>query len=81
MYADAPGITVRVRDSGPGVAPEIEHDVFREGFSTKGGGGHRGLGLALVRQVAQKRGGWVRASREDGSSFTAVLPSPDPVRT
>jgi two-component system, CitB family, sensor kinase len=80
VYAAPEGVTVRVRDSGPGVDPALGDDVFREGFSTKPGGAHRGLGLALVRQVAQRRGGWVRVSREGGSVFTAVIPAREPVR-
>lgn len=80
MYTAADGVTVRVRDSGPGVRPDLAGDVFREGFSTKPADGHRGLGLALVRQVTQRRGGWVRVSTEGGSTFTALIPAEDAVR-
>jgi sensor histidine kinase regulating citrate/malate metabolism len=65
-------VTVVVRDSGPGVAPELAQEVFRHGFSTKvAAQGERGLGLALVRQVCLRRGGSVAV---EGSTFTAVLP-------
>lgn len=80
VHARPDGVTVRVRDSGPGVDPAIGDDVFREGFSTKPGGAHRGLGLALVRQVAQRRGGSVQVSREGTCAFTVVLPVGEPVR-
>ena len=80
VYATADGVTVRVRDSGPGVRPEVADDVFREGFSTKPVDGHRGLGLALVRQVTQRRGGWVRVTTEGGSAFTALIPAEEAVR-
>jgi two-component system CitB family sensor kinase len=80
VYATPEGVTVRVRDSGLGVDPTIGDDVFREGFSTKPGGAHRGLGLALVRQVAERRGGWVRVSREGGSTFTALVPVAEAAR-
>ncbi|MBO0866381.1 MAG: sensor histidine kinase, partial [Mycobacterium sp.] len=50
-------ITAVVRDSGPGVAPEIVEEVFRHGFTTKAArGGERGLGLALTRQICHRRG-------------------------
>jgi two-component system, CitB family, sensor kinase len=70
------GVLVEVRDSGPGVAPELADEVFRHGFTTKvaRSGGARGLGLALTRQACVRRGGWVRVRNEDGAVFTALLP-------
>ncbi|MET0136260.1 MAG: ATP-binding protein, partial [Kibdelosporangium sp.] len=70
------GIRVMVRDSGPGVAPEIAREVFRNGFSTKAAeeGGKRGLGLALARQTCIRRQGWIDVHNEGGAVFTAVLP-------
>ncbi|MBB1243396.1 sensor histidine kinase [Streptomyces durbertensis] len=66
-------VTVRVRDSGPGVAPELAEEVFRHGFTTKAAArdSQRGLGLAITRLVCTRRGGDVTA---DGAVFTAVLP-------
>jgi sensor histidine kinase regulating citrate/malate metabolism len=71
------GIRVMVRDSGPGVAPEIVREVFRNGFSTKAAeeGGQRGLGLALARQTCIRRQGWIDVHNEGGAVFTAVLPA------
>ena len=67
-------VTVVVRDSGPGVAPEIVEEVFRHGFTTKAArGGERGLGLALTRQICRRRGGWVQVRNERGAVFTARL--------
>ncbi len=68
-------MTVRVRDSGPGIDEKVAGEIFREGYTTKSGGAHFGLGLALVRQVAQRRGGSVRVTNDGGAVFTAVLPS------
>ena len=48
---DGDDVVVTVRDSGPGVAPELAEEVFRSGFTTKAGAGHRGLGLALISRV------------------------------
>lgn len=69
-------VRVVVRDSGPGVAPEIVREVFRNGFTTKAAehGGQRGLGLALTRQICVRRNGSVRVHSADGAVFTATLP-------
>jgi two-component system, CitB family, sensor kinase len=76
IRAEDDGTFVRVRDSGPGVDPEILDEIFRDGFTTKvaSGAGRRGLGLALVSQSARKRGGTVEVSSEDGAVFTVFLP-------
>ena len=70
-------VDVVVRDSGPGVPPGMEREVFRRGVSTKDGdaAGERGIGLSLVHLVCTRRGGEVTASSEGGSVFTARLPA------
>ena len=47
---------VRVRDDGPGVAPEDRERVF-ERFSSLDGRGGSGLGLPIARTVARAHGG------------------------
>ncbi|MET8754502.1 ATP-binding protein [Streptomyces sp. NPDC004667] len=69
---DADGLLLRVADNGPGLPEGV--DVFRRGWSGKGEG--RGLGLALVRQVAHRHGGAVDAvsGPVGGAEFTISLP-------
>ncbi|MGH3431401.1 MAG: sensor histidine kinase, partial [Thermocrispum sp.] len=69
-------VRVEVRDTGPGVAPEIAQEVFRHGFTTKAAelGGQRGLGLAITRQTCVRRGGGVDVYNAGGAVFTARLP-------
>ena len=68
-------VRVMVRDSGPGVAPELAEEVFEHGFTTKAAGdGQRGIGLALIRMVCARRGGRVSVRNDDGAVFTAELP-------
>ncbi len=69
-------LTVVVRDSGPGVAPEIVEEVFRHGFTTKAArsNGERGLGLALTQRICHRRGGSVTVHNARGAVFTARLP-------
>lgn len=65
-------LLLRVADNGPGLPEGV--DVFRRGWSGKGEG--RGLGLALVRQVAHRYGGTVTAAPGPGggAEFTVRLP-------
>jgi two-component system CitB family sensor kinase len=75
VHAERDGTSVRVRDSGPGIDEGVRDLIFREGFTTKSGGAHYGIGLALVRQIAHRRGGWVRVVNDGGAVFTALIPS------
>ncbi|MFE1250274.1 ATP-binding protein [Streptomyces sp. NPDC058735] len=78
----APELVLRVSDTGPGVDPEHAEAVFRRGFSTKPAGPDgRGLGLALVRQAAQRHGGSLAVTRADGGGarFEVRLPLREPV--
>jgi two-component system CitB family sensor kinase len=76
VYAEAEGgVGVRVRDSGTGIDAAVIDEIFREGFTTKRGGSHQGLGLALVRQATQRHGGWVRVANDGGAVFTALIPA------
>ncbi|MFD9568571.1 ATP-binding protein [Streptomyces sp. NPDC059982] len=72
VRSDAGGLLLRVADNGPGLPEGV--DVFRRGWSGKGEG--RGLGLALVRQVADRHGGLVDAAPgpDGGAEFTVSLP-------
>ena len=74
---DAGALLVRVRDTGAGVPPSERERVFEPGYSTKEGAGH-GVGLSLVRELVERRGGWVEVDdAEDGrggAAFTAWLP-------
>ena len=69
-------VVIQVHDSGPGIgAGELER-IFSEGYTTKlaGPGSRRGLGLALVQQVATRRGGAVTVVNQGGALFTVRLP-------
>ncbi|MEU7767243.1 sensor histidine kinase [Nocardia sp. NPDC049190] len=60
-----------VTDSGDGVAPELVDSLFTEGTSTRedhGVPGGRGVGLALIRQIARAHGGDVRLSSPGGGA-------------
>ncbi|MYR96077.1 MULTISPECIES: ATP-binding protein [unclassified Streptomyces] len=87
LRAEGRTVELRVRDSGPGIAPEQHASIFTEGWSTKDlpAHGKRGLGLPLVRRLAERQGGSVAVSAAEsgGAEFTVVLPealaAPEPV--
>ena len=71
-----PDLLLRVSDSGPGVTEENQQSIFTDGWTTKAStsGARRGLGLALVRQIVERRGGSVEVSKRQGAVFSVVLP-------
>lgn len=75
--AEAEGaLTIEVDDSGTGLGEEDAARVLERGWTTKAApGAGRGLGLALVVQVARRHGGSVDVARSDlgGARFTVVL--------
>ncbi|MFG1926057.1 ATP-binding protein [Cryptosporangium sp. NPDC048952] len=80
---DTSTVEIVVRDSGPGVAPELAQEVFSRGFTTKAAeGGERGIGLALTRVVCKRHGGEVSvANTADGAMFVARLTVGRPVES
>ncbi|MER7761147.1 sensor histidine kinase [Streptomyces sp. NPDC097619] len=78
LRAEGGTAVLRVRDSGPGVPPDRREEIFTEGWSTKRPPAHgrRGLGLALVRRLAERQGGSVRAGGASGggAEFSVELP-------
>lgn len=71
-----PDLLLRVSDSGPGVLEADRDSIFIDGWSTKESrsGARRGLGLALVRQIVERRGGMIEVSKSDGAVFSVLLP-------
>jgi len=74
IVEDEDRVVVVVGDSGPGVPPEDAERVLERGWSSKAASG-RGLGLALVGQVARRHGGTVSVgtSALGGAEFTVSL--------
>lgn len=60
---------VEVADDGPGMSPDIAKLIFDPFFTTKGQEG-TGLGLAMVREIAQRHGGTVTVDTEEGRGAT-----------
>lgn len=71
-------VGITVADTGPGVPPELVGQIFRRGWSSKATTSEgRGVGLALVQVVCERRGGAVTVRAGDagaGAVFEAELP-------
>ena len=70
-------VSLRIRDSGPGVAPEIRDRIFEPGVTTKSGGW--GVGLALSRRIVEGvHGGRIELLEgTEGTTFQIRLPVAD----
>jgi signal transduction histidine kinase len=72
--AAASFMRLEVEDDGPGIAPELTDKVFQPFFTTRAAG--TGLGLAVVKRIADAHGAELSLRSEDGrgSCFTLLLP-------
>ena len=72
---DADFARLRVRDTGPGIDPDLEDKVF-EAFVTSRASGS-GLGLSLVQRVAEEHGGTCTLTnrKQGGAEACLRLPS------
>ncbi len=69
------GVSVEVRDSGPGFAPAALERVFEAFYTTKPDG--LGLGLSICRSIIEAHNGrlWASANLPRGASFQFALPA------
>lgn len=78
VRADGRTAVVRVSDNGPGVPEDRRAEIFTEGWTTKEPPAHgqRGIGLALVRRLAERYGGSVAVGERPGGGavFTVTVP-------
>ena len=68
-------VEVHVSDTGPGLAPAVQHRLFEPFFSTKPHG--LGMGLTIVRSIVERHNGRLHAENRPigGALFTVTLPS------
>jgi len=68
-------VEIAVRDEGPGIAPQVQKNLFVPFFTTKDRG--TGLGLAISQRVVEEMGGRIEVVSRPGagSTFSLVLPA------
>jgi signal transduction histidine kinase len=69
---------ISVADTGPGVEPQYQQEIFEEYFRLPPHGSHaegHGLGLSIARQLVQAGGGkiWVESEPGNGSKFSFLV--------
>ena len=69
---------IAVADTGPGIAPEFQQEIFDEYFRLTPQGTRAegyGLGLAIARRLVQAAGGkiWVESEPGNGSKFSFLV--------
>ncbi len=70
------GFRVSIQDSGPGIPPEVQPNLFRPYFSTKSKGS--GMGLALSEKLIGQHGGHIDyRTGPEGSAFDIIVPLPE----
>lgn len=70
-------LQIFVKDSGPGIPPEIARRIMEPFYSTKDAGKGTGLGLALARGIAEKHGGSLAYVNKRGhTTFLLEFPKP-----
>ncbi|MCL6516488.1 sensor histidine kinase [Alicyclobacillus sp.] len=75
LIREEPGrLWMTVRDTGPGIPPQLGQRVFEDGVTTKGPG--RGFGLSLCAQlVARANGKLAIVSSPEGATLEMSLPT------
>jgi signal transduction histidine kinase len=73
---DGTTAVISIRDTGPGITPEVLGRIFDPFFTTKPVGEGTGLGLSISYEIIAKHRGEIRAESpaEGGTVFTVRLP-------
>ena len=58
---------VEIRDTGPGIPPELQERIFEPFFTTKAPGQGFGLGLDYAMRIVRKHRGFISVNSEPGS--------------
>ncbi|MBI5419612.1 MAG: hypothetical protein HZA60_05940 [Deltaproteobacteria bacterium] len=65
-----------VADEGPGIPPDIAPSIFEEGFTTKSGIDHAGMGLPVARYLVSEAGGVLAVETRLGGGCSATVRLP-----
>ena len=63
-------------DTGPGIPPAVQKDIFKPFFTTKGVGPGTGLGLYISHEIVRKHGGRLTFESKPGEGCRFVMELP-----
>jgi len=69
-------VDITVRDTGPGIPPEILPKIFDPFFTTKDVGKGSGLGLSIVHEIIEEHGGCIAVDSTVGKGTTFLIRLP-----
>ena len=69
---DEESISVRIRDNGDGIPPDVADRIFNPFFTTKPTDRGTGLGLAITNDIVRQHGGSISVNSQPGE-FTEML--------
>jgi C4-dicarboxylate-specific signal transduction histidine kinase len=69
-------VEIRVRDTGPGIAPEFEQRIFDPFFTTKEVGAGTGLGLSITYSIIQEHHGTISLANHPGQGALFLIQLP-----
>jgi PAS domain S-box-containing protein len=72
-------VELSVRDTGPGIPPQVMDRMFEPFFSTKEVGQGSGMGLSLAHGIVHEHGGHILVDslRDERTKFRVLLPAPE----
>lgn len=71
---ESESIIIDISDTGPGISPKDQSNVFNPYFTTKKKG--TGLGLAIVHKIVEDHGGSIRIHSEEGHGTRVSMTLP-----
>lgn len=77
LFGNEDGVELVVQDTGQGISPDVQEQMFEYGYTTKEAKG-QGIGLFLVKEYVDFLQGEIEvdSQSESGTRFTIILPAP-----